>query len=545
MGSLKSSPFTLALLGWGACYGGPTGGDDPSSTGGSGASAGESDGESGSGGDTDGDGDGTCSADSFAPMPTRVLTNVQYGNLLHAAFPDAPLAALATLPPDTVTGGFVSGGAVVDEIRLDAFFEVAQSVSAYVADSFSRLVPGCPDSDDPACVHDFLIARAPILYRREVTERELDDLLTLFDRTNDDSRGIQYVTQALLLSGPFLYQVEPPAEERVAVGGTELASRLSLLFWDSAPSDDLLAAAEAGELDTEAGVRAWADLMLDDPAAAPVVRSFHDQWLALDERSDDGNLSAAASDELAAFVEMVTLGHDATFSDLFTSPRAHLDGTMADLYGVSDMDTEWIELQTGERAGLLTRAAFLLQDGPQTSPTPRGQRVRTKLLCQDTPPVPGDVDFPPFMDDLTPREFVEYHLNEPVCASCHRFLDPIGLAFEPYDQTGRFRTEYAIRPGEAIDPAGDIAPLPGQPTDVDGPFASVLELGEKMASSESIRRCYLQKWYRFTVGRPLNDADACEIQRLDQAFVDGGSRPRDLLVELVASPAFRFRDPTP
>src|SRR5690606_34479573 len=125
------------------------------------------------------------------------------------------------------------------------------------------------------------------------------------------------------------------------------------------------------------------------------------------------------------------------------------------------------ELNPAERAGILTRASFLLDTGPQTSPTVRGQHVRERLLCQQLPSVPGDVDFPPFQEDLTPREFVEYHLSAPSCAACHQFIDPIGLAFEQYDETGAFRSEYAIRPGETIDPSGEIVAYPQQPTDLD------------------------------------------------------------------------------
>lgn len=529
---------TVAISACISCYSGVEQQNDPETNDSETGTDGESEGTSDVGGEDE------CEARTFSPIPTRLLSNVQYENLVRRVFPAVPTDSFAALPPDAVSGGFVVGASVVDEIRLSALMQVASSVAAYTSSEFEQLVPDCPDESDRDCAHAFVSVYGSALYRRPLTENERTDLRALYDATSQDGGGIKSVTQALLLAGPVLYQEEPPVTQPTPVPGLELAARMALLLWNDGPSDELLTAASAGGLDTEEGVRDWAGRMLDAPEAGPVVREFHRQWLSLEDLENDPDLSDAAHAEFSAFVESVTLDPNSVFADLFTSTRALLDAQTAELYGLPDPGPDWVDLPDSERAGLLTRAGFLLGNGPQTAPTPRGQRVRTKLLCQDTPPVPGDVDFPPFMEDLTPREFVEYHLGDPLCAACHEYLDPIGLAFEEYDQHGRFRSEYAQRPGEAIDPSGEVVPLPGRPTDVDGTFTDVRALGERMASSQSVRACYGTQWYRYVFGRPLSEDDMCEIQRIDRAFANKGAHPRDLLIELVASPAFRFRHPT-
>jgi hypothetical protein len=168
----------------------------------------------------------------------------------------------------------------------------------------------------------------------------------------------------------------------------------------------------------------------------------------------------------------------------------------------------------------------------------RGKFVREQLLCQQLPPPPPDVDTTPPDPDLnaTTRERFRQHSADARCASCHRLLDNVGFGFEAFDHLGRFRSE---ENGLAIDATGNV--MDSGDAALDGVFDGALELSARLAESPQVTACVATQWFRYTMGRAEQQADACSLEQIKGDFAGAGGDFRQLLVSLATSDAFRFR----
>jgi hypothetical protein len=202
-----------------------------------------------------------------------------------------------------------------------------------------------------------------------------------------------------------------------------------------------------------------------------------------------------------------------------------------------------VSLPEGERAGLLTRAAFLTRNANPIHPSPvkRGVFVFDRLLCAPLPDPPADVNTdPPEPVDGQPqtnRDRYEAHESDPSCFGCHERIDGIGFGFEGYDSIGRFRT---TDNGFPVDDTSALVE-----TDVDGPFDGAVELSERLAESAQVERCLVTQWFRFAYGRLETGQDVEAIDRLHQAFVASGRDIRELIVTIATSEDFRMRTVSP
>jgi hypothetical protein len=358
----------------------------------------------------------------------------------------------------------------------------------------------------------------------------------------------------MLQSPDFLYLPELggeiPQGELVALDGHELASRLSYFLWSSMPDDELLDAADS--LADPEVLEAQTRRMLDDPRARESIAAFHTQWVGLhnvDELFKDPALfpmfddatKAAMAAETARFAEYVVFEDDARLQTLLTAPYSLIDPPLFAIYGMDEPPehdpAQPVMLDPSQRGGLLTQPGFLAVHAHhnQTSPVHRGVAIRRNFLCQDLPPPPADVDNtpPPIDPDSTTRERFEQHKSDPTCAACHVLIDDVGLAFEHYDPVGTWRTMDGT--GQ-VDASGELVGA----DDANGPFYGALELGEKLAASTMVRECVAQQWFRFALGRSLDDDDECASQQMRAAFESSDFDIRELLVAVITSPSFRY-----
>lgn len=500
----------------------------------------------------------------------RLLTRVEYQRTVRDLLGE-PGDPTRDFPPEPTVNGMNNDARthVVNPLLLEQFQSSAQLLAQGARErGWGRLVD-CAELGR-GCAVRFLDHFGTRAYRRPLTEDERDSLLHLYDRV-EPSLGSEdafaAVLEAMLASPQFLYRVEALRDEDGAgaepLGAYELASRLSYFLWGSTPDDELLRAAKDGDLASANGLDHQARRLLDDPRAREQVREFHRRWLGLDRFTglvrQDGpeGVGVSLEESLLRFLDDIfwNQANDATsgtLGALFRSPRLHVDGAIAPLYGVRlDGDTAWHAVDApSERHGLLTQPGLLslLAHTEQSSPITRGVFVWEKLLCSPVPAPPPDVNnTPPDPDPgLTTRERFKVHTADPSCASCHRLIDPVGFGFENYDQLGRYRSE---ENGLPVDASGAVHDSPDP--ELEGDFVGLFELSEKLAESRLVLDCLTRTWMTFALGRGLEfrvpqanslpTADACSLDDSVTASLDQEGNLREVLLGIVRTPAFRQR----
>jgi hypothetical protein len=207
---------------------------------------------------------------------------------------------------------------------------------------------------------------------------------------------------------------------------------------------------------------------------------------------------------------------------LLTADYTVANRAVAKHYGLSGpaSDDTWevLALPTDQRAGLLTQPSLLATaaHNNQTSPVHRGLFVYEQLFCGVQPQPPGDLDItlPPLDDSISTRERFARHTQDPLCADCHSFMDPIGFGFEHYDPVGAWRDTEGD--GIPVDASGLLTYSSQQ-----GLFDGVIELSAKTAAAPEVQACFVTQWFRSSNGREPADADLCTLEELDTAFASG------------------------
>jgi hypothetical protein len=316
-----------------------------------------------------------------------------------------------------------------------------------------------------------------------------------------------------------------------------MATRLSYLLWNSGPDDALFAAAQAGTLQTAADISGQVMRMLNQPRAQQMVLRFHDEWwqLALiDTQEKDPTVypkfstavATAMHQEILSLVDAVVFQGDGKIAGLFTAPYTFMNDVLGNFYGVSGQTPTFARVdQTmlGMRpaSGILTAGGLLAANAhaDNTSPTRRGIFVREALLCQELPPPPANANItPPVpMANQTNRQAMINHVTNPVCASCHQMMDPVGFGFEAFDASGAWRTTDM---GQPVDTSGMISGS----SDLAGSFNGPVELGAKLAGSDLPVACAATQWFRFAFGRDsgVTSGDTCAVTQLHDTLKQGG-----------------------
>lgn len=491
-----------------------------------------------------------------APAPLRRLTNEEYNNTVRDLLGDTSRPADA-FPPDEAIGGFENNTvSPVTSLLVERYMGAAEALAAAATKSIDKLSP-CPAGEThEACARSFIESFGRLAFRRPLDVSERSALLAIYtekEGRSDHARGVQLVIEAMLQSPNFLYRLEAAddrGETTRALAGHEIATRLSYFIWASTPDAELLDAAAAGKLTAPDDIERAARRLLRDPRAVDGIRSFHRQWLdlrKLETESKDPALYPAFTPDLKRAMVEETLrfcaravleGGDAV-SALLTSKKTFVNAPLAKLYGVPPPPRDGfmlVDLPPGERSGLLTQASVLsvLADAVETSPILRGKFVREKLLCQPVAPPPANVvvALPKFDPKIAKRERFAQHRQDPVCAFCHKKMDPIGFGFEHYDALGAWRTVDGAFP---VDASGALSGT----SDADGPFEGAVALGARLAESRQVRRCIATQWFRSALGRSERDEDTESLEGAYQVFARAGFDARELIVAIATSDAFR------
>ncbi len=509
-----------------------------------------------------------ATGDLPGPQPRLVrLTHAQYDNSVRALLSLPDVSPSAEFLDDAAFAGFTNNAAaLVVQPRLARDYQrAAEALSDLVASpsTMAAIVPCDVASGDEACASAFVESFGRRAFRRPLTSAETTAFEAMYQRGNGKfpsgspfEQGIRHLVEGFLQSPQFLYRVELSekldSDQLIPLDAYEVATRLSYLIWNSTPDDELLAAAESGELDTEAGIEAQARRLVDDPRAESPVDDFHSQWLQLskyDNMQKDAALypgfsptvPASMKEETRRFIRHVVLEMSGDLSDLLLSRTTFVNSELAAIYGLQGSfgsELTQVELDPAERAGLLTQSGFLASHAYTTmsSPIHRGVFVQRRLLCADIPDPPGDVDttLPALSEDIkTTKQQVEVHTSPAACAGCHGLINAPGYALENFDAMGAWRE---TDNGEPVDPTGSF-PLDGDKTSVAGP----IDLVQQLAESEAAGACYLKQWYTYGFAREESEADACTMEVLNERFREGGYSPKEMLVAFTLTKTFRYR----
>jgi hypothetical protein len=315
------------------------------------------------------------------------------------------------------------------------------------------------------CERQILSNLACRAYRRPVSRQETDALVAIAagarKRGGSFEEGLSLAIATILASPNFLFRIDkerPAPEAARSTSQYELASRLSYFLWSSMPDQELLRAAERGTLRRPEVLDAQVRRMLADPKAQALVENFPGQWLETRrleavqpdrERYPDFDdyLRTSMKKETELFFQYV-IQADRSILDFIDGPYTFLNERLARHYGIRGVTgTEFrkVDLTGTGRGGILTQASALTVSsyGNRTSPVLRGKWMLENILNAPPPPPPPNV--PSLNEDAVGslaslRQQMEEHRKNPVCASCHSRMDPLGFGLENYDAVGAWRT---------------------------------------------------------------------------------------------------------
>ncbi|MDB4961490.1 MAG: hypothetical protein JWP01_1489 [Myxococcales bacterium] len=415
----------------------------------------------------------------------------------------------------------------------------------------------CDQLEDRACQTSILTRFAARAWRRPPTVTEIERLLDLVSlaATEGDTPegGLRLALQRVLVSPHFLFRVEidpdPTSTTPHPLTDWELATRLSYFLWSSMPDEALFAAADAGTLTSDPNeIERQTRRMLEDPKAIALTDNFAGQWLftrALGDQDPDYDLFPMYDDELESAMRAETrryfqafLMDDIPMNQFLVADFTYVNDRLAAHYGLPPVGSEEelvrVSLEGTERRGFLTQGSFLrVTSRPKrTSPVLRGKWVLDNLLCTPPRPPPPGVEGLPDAE-TTPgsvRDRLEAHRNNPICASCHRVMDPLGFALDNFDAIGSYRSSDS---GFPIDASGELA---------DGvAFDGAIEMTKLLAEDPGVYRCMVEKLYTYTGRSPFRIEATEHVDSLTERFIAGGYILRDLIVDMTTDPSFVSR----
>ena len=414
-------------------------------------------------------------------------------------------------------------------------------------------------SDETTCARQIVSTLARRAFRRVVNDNDVASLLTFYqqerDRTGNFEAGIEMAVRRILADPEFIFRFEPtPAgvapNTPYRIRDTELASRLSFFLWSTIPDDELLQLGIDGKLHEPAVLEKQTRRMLADPKARALVTNFANQWLFLRDLKNanpdvtvfpdfDDNLRQGFQRETEMLFESI-VREDRSVLDLLDADYTFVNERLARHYGIPNVygpDFRRVPVANDARRGLLGHGSLLLvtSNANRTSPVIRGKWVLENLLGSQAPLPPPDV--PPLEEKPTAtaksvRERIEQHRANPACASCHKIMDPIGLALENFDAIGRWRT---TDEGVKIDASGQLV----DGTVIDGP-ASLRKA--MLGRSDAFVGSMTEKLLMYGMGREIKYYDMPAVRIVMKDAAKNRYRFSDLVMGVVKSAPFQMKN---
>lgn len=476
-------------------------------------------------------------------------------------------------PPDDSGNGFDNNADVLSlsPLLMEKYLEAAKAViwqwgAAGPSGRGLFPVPVAPPSSPEAARalrRELLKKFALLAFRRPAEPQVLEKINAVCDGETDFNAGLRMGMYLVLSSPRFLFRVEPPplpraGEKFALVDEFSLASRLSYFLWNSCPDARLLDLAGKNALRSSLGLEL--ERMLKDARFKRFTHNFAGQWLqtrdtasvpisvrAVLEQTGKSALEKAFNSKIRGFLRQETemfvhhiFAENLPVEQLLTADYTFLNKPLAEFYGIPGVnDTQFsrVPLPAGSgRVGILTHGSFLMisSNPTRTSPVKRGLFVLENLLGTPTPPPPPNI--PPLEEQktrthsLSMRALMEMHREDPLCASCHARLDPIGLALEDFNAIGQRRATSGSAP---VDTAGRLA--------TGETFSSVAELAHILSTSRrgDFYRRLSEKLLTYAAGRSLDYYDTPTVNGLVKALGEANSSPHALIRAVIESAPFQ------
>jgi hypothetical protein len=505
---------------------------------------------------------GTTSGEATpVKVALRRITETQYRHTIADIFgPDIKINARFE-PEQRVDRLLAIGSAQLSltSSGFEQYFALATSISDQVLGEKQRTVsvpctPADPTRADDRCARLFIEQYGERLFRRPLTEAEtlarLRTASTGATQATDFYAGLKLGLTSLLVAPEFLFRVEtaepdPASPGQYRLDGYTKAARLSLLLWDSAPDQELLAAARSGAIHTQDGLKQQISRMIASPRFENGARAFFTDMLQLDgfenlvkeptiyPKFNQAVADSAKEQTLKTIIDLL-IHKRSDYRDLFTSNETFLNRPLASVYRVPfTFSGDWAAYkfsEMSERSGILTEVAFLslFAHPGASSPTRRGIKLNEIFNCLATPDPPADVDFSKVQatDKGTVRDRLLAHMANPGCAVCHVHNDPMGLALEHFDGLGQLRI---TENGKTIDATADLNGVM---------IEGATGLGRLLHDSPRVPACLVRNVYSYAAGRKTDLQDADFLGEQTRAFASNGYRFPDLMLQIASSPHF-------
>ena len=413
-------------------------------------------------------------------------------------------------------------------------------------------------SEETPCAKGIIQSLATTAYRGMVDAQDISGLMALYQtgRAKDDfEAGIKIALQAMLASPRFLFRIEQTptllkAGETYRISDLELASRLSFFLWGGGPDAELIKVAKAQGLSNPMMLDKQVKRMLLDPRAEALSTRFASQWLRLQDldkiRPDallypfyDATLATALRRETQLLFDSI-VREDRNVLDFLTADYTFVNERVARHYGIPNVTGDQfrrVSLKGFPRRGVLGQGSILALTSvaDRTSPVQRGKWVLEVLLNSSPPPPPPNV---PALEDtkltngggklMTVRERMEEHRKNPACTSCHKVIDPLGLALENYDVDGRWRIKDSGIPVETAGRLYDGTVL----TSADDLRAALLN------HTDAVLRSFTEYLMTYALGRRIEAADGPTIRAIVRDASRNGYRFSSFALGVVRSAPF-------
>ena len=448
----------------------------------------------------------------------------------------------------------ITGVAHLRDLTIGGPYNVTGVTRTPAWERVMSCLPAAP-AEETACAREIVTRLGTRAFRRPVTDDEVEGLMGLYAEgaaAGGFEIGVRTALQGILASPDFVFRFEEPGSAdgsgMYRITDAALASRLSFFLWGRLPDEELIEAAADGGLSDPATLERQVERMLADPRAEALGTRFAAQWLRLqdlDQVHPDALRYPDFYEQLARDMRRETetffnalVRDGGTLTDFLTADFSYMNERLARHYGIEGVAGEHfrrVEYANEARRGILGHGSFLTltSHANRTSPVLRGKWVMEVLLGTPPPPPPPDIPDLDATADATDgrfrtvRERLEEHRDNPNCISCHRFIDPIGLALENFDVTGTWRVRDSNTPVETMGELYDGTPIHG-PADLRAallrrPESLVRNFTEYLMAYALGRRV---EYYDMPAVRQIARAARAEDYRLT-AFIKGvvGSRP--------------------